>query len=172
MELGKLFGTLFTLFSRMNSRILDNKLTTSCFEWQKTVHKNVIMVKVCEKCFIQTQNDSNRRYLPLWKTVLHLIRLVWTFKGILLSKNFGGGREIRKEPQIDIHLLLANNFFLSSAFFSFFIFFYSFFKRMNRDCWLIINILNIFIVQYCVRRKHIVRTNFLFLHFLHCIYHQ
>ena len=39
----------------------------SGFESQKAVNSNIIKVKMCEQCFVQTKNYSNRRYLPVVK---------------------------------------------------------------------------------------------------------
>ena len=51
-------------FSLWSHSFLMNKSTASCLESQKTVNSNIIIVKVSEKCFVQTKSYSNRRYLP------------------------------------------------------------------------------------------------------------
>ena len=62
------------------------KSTTSCFESQKTVNTNIIIVKMCEKCFVQTKTILIDVNFLLWKKNLLSIRIILTFQGNLLSK--------------------------------------------------------------------------------------
>ena len=43
---------------------LSRKAIASCFESQKAVNSNIIIIKMCQKCFVQTKN------FLLWKIIL------------------------------------------------------------------------------------------------------
>ena len=58
----------------MKSRILNKKnQQLPVLSEKKTVNKNVIRVKMCEKYFALTKNYSDRRQLPVMKEIFTFI---------------------------------------------------------------------------------------------------
>ena len=53
-------GDSLELRHKLRAHFLVKKSTFSCFESQKTVNSNIIIVKSCEKCFVQTTHFSDR----------------------------------------------------------------------------------------------------------------
>ena len=59
-QFGNEIQTLFTQFLRLKSHILMKKWTASCFESQKTVNPNIIIVKMCEKVLFNQKHSHWR----------------------------------------------------------------------------------------------------------------
>ena len=56
----------------MKSRFLVEYSTASCYGSLKTVTTIKIIVKICEKCFVQTKNYSKEVNFLLWEK-LHIV---------------------------------------------------------------------------------------------------